>query len=225
MEAKSSQKCKGSTWPEQLSQVSIIYKNCNKAGIYPNAWKKCNINPVHKKGDKQIVNYYRPVSPLPIFGKVFEKILFNSIFEYLQENCPLCDNQSGFRSSDSFQYQLVSIVHDIWTSFVCNPHNDVRGIFLDIFKAFDRVWHVGLICRVKCIGITGMPLKLLQNFLYKLFVGDTSIFSNVNDIDVSKHDFNSDLRKISMWTYQWKMSFNPDVSKQAREVIFSKRTQ
>ena len=187
--------------------------------------EKSNIGPVHKKGDKEIVNDYRLVLLLPVFGKVFEKILFNSIFEYLQENCPLCDNQSGFRSSDSFQYQLVSIVHDIWTSFVCNPHNDVRGIFLDIFKAFDRVWHVGLICRVKCIGITGMPLKLLQNFLYKLFVGDTSIFSNVNDIDVSKHDFNSDLRKISMWTYQWKMIFNPDVSKQAREVIFSKRTQ
>ena len=75
--------------------------------------EKSNIVPVHKKGDKEIVNDYRLVLLLPVFGKVFEKILFNSIFEYLQENCPLCDNQSGFRSSDSFQYQLVSIVHDI----------------------------------------------------------------------------------------------------------------
>ena len=52
-----------------------------------------------------------------------------------------------------------------------------------------------------------------------------SFFSIVNDIDVSEHELNSDLRKISMWAYQWKMSFNPDVSKQAQEVIFSKRTQ
>ena len=59
----------------------------------------------------------------------------------------------------------------------------------------------------------------------KLFVDDTSIFSIVNDIDVSEHELNSDLRKISMWVYQWKMSFNPDVSNQAQEVIFSKRTQ
>ena len=59
----------------------------------------------------------------------------------------------------------------------------------------------------------------------KLFADDTSIFSIVNDIDVSEHELNSDLRKISMWAYQWKMSFNPDVSKQAQEVIFSKRAQ
>ena len=54
---------------------------------------------------------------------------------------------------------------------------------------------------------------------------DTSIFSIVNDIDVSEHELNSDLRKISMWAYQWKMSFNPDFSKQAQEVIFSEKTQ
>ena len=59
----------------------------------------------------------------------------------------------------------------------------------------------------------------------KLFAGDTSIFSIVNDIDVSEHELNSDLRKISVWAYQWKMSFNPNVSKQAQEVIFSKKTQ
>ena len=145
--------------------LSIIYKNCITTGIYPNAWKKSNIVPVHKKGDKQFVNNYRPVSLLPIFGKVFEKILFNSIFEYLQENCLLCDNQSGFQPSDSCEYQLLSIVHDIYASFDCNPPKDVRGIFLDISKAFDRVWHEGLIYKMKCIGMTGVPLKLLQNIL------------------------------------------------------------
>ena len=87
--------------------LSIIYKNCIKTGIYPNAWKKSNIVLVHKKGDKQIVNNYRPVSLLPIFGKVFKKILFNSIFESLQENCLICDNQSGFRLSDLCEYQLL----------------------------------------------------------------------------------------------------------------------
>ena len=251
--------------------LSIIYKNCITTGIYPNAWKWSIIVPIHKKGDKQFVNNYRPVSLLPIFGKVFEKILFNSIFEYLQENCLLCDNQSGFQPSDSCEYQLLSIVHDIYASFDCNPPKDVRGIFLDISKAFDRVWHEGLIYKMKCIDITGMPLKLLQNFLQdwhqwvllngqcsswapvfagvpqgsvlgplffliyindltkdisstnKLFADDTSMFSIVIDIDISKYELNSDLRKISIWTYQWKMHFNPDVSKQAQEVMFSKK--
>ena len=60
--------------------LSVIYKNCIKTGMYPNVWKKSNIVPVHKKGDKEIANNYRPVSLPSIFGKVFEKIFFNSIF-------------------------------------------------------------------------------------------------------------------------------------------------
>ena len=131
--------------------LSIIYKNCIKTGIYPNAWKKSNIVPVHKKGDKQIVNNYRPVSLLPIFGKVFEKILFNSIFEYLQENYLFCDNQSGFRPSNSCEHQLLSIVHDIYASFDCNQPTDVIGVFTDISKVFDRVWHKELIYKIKHI--------------------------------------------------------------------------
>ena len=99
------------------------------------------------------------------FGKVFEKILFNSIFEYLQENCLLWDNQSGFGTSDSCEYQLLYIIHDIYASFDCNPPKDVRGMVLDISKAFDRAWHEGIISKIKFLGITGMSLKLLQNFL------------------------------------------------------------
>ena len=131
--------------------LSIIYKNCITTGIYPNAWKKSNIVPVHKKGDKQFVNNYRPVSLLPIFGKVFEKILFNSIFEYLQENYLFCDNQSGFRPSNSCEHQLLSIVHDIYASFDCNQPTDVIGVFTDISKVFDRVWHKELIYKIKHI--------------------------------------------------------------------------
>ena len=51
---------------------------------------------MHKKGDKQLLENYRPVSLLPILRKVFEKILYNDIYEYLQENNLLCENQSGF---------------------------------------------------------------------------------------------------------------------------------
>ena len=147
--------------------LSIIYENFIKTGVYPNAWKKSNIVPVHKTGDKQIISNCRPISLLTIFDQAFEKTLFNTIFEYLQKNCILCANQSRFRPSDSFKYQLLSIVHDIYASFNCKPPKDVRGILFNISKAFDRVWQEGLIYKMKCIGITGMPLKLLQNFLQK----------------------------------------------------------
>ena len=102
---------------------------------------------------------------LPVFPKILERLIFNSLFEFLHENNLLNENQSGFRPSDSCEYQLLSIVHDIYASFDCNPLCDVRGVFLDILKAFDRMWHEGLIYKIKSIGITGLPLELIQRFL------------------------------------------------------------
>ena len=167
--------------------------------------------------------------------------------------------------------QPLSIVHDIYASFDCNPPRDARGVFLDISKAFDIVWHEGLIYKIKSICVTGPPLEFIQSFLShrfqrvvlngqsstwlpvtasvfqgsilgpllfliyindlsnnlsstaKLFSDDTSIFSVVNDVTLSQFHLNSDLKKISERTYQWKMAFNPDISKQAQEVIFSRK--
>ena len=96
-----------------VKPLSIILKNCTDNSIFRDIWKKSNIVPVHKKGDKQIIDNYGPVSILPICGKIFERLLFNSIFKFLDDNNLLSSNQSGFRPSDSCEYQLLSIVHDI----------------------------------------------------------------------------------------------------------------
>ena len=62
-----------------VKPLTIVFKNCISQGIFPDNWKKSNICPIHKKGDKQIVNYYRPVSLLPIYGKIFERLILNSL--------------------------------------------------------------------------------------------------------------------------------------------------
>ena len=95
------------------------------------------------------------------------KIIFNSFFEFFQENNLLNENQSAFRQSDSFEYELLSIVHGIYiyVFIYCTPRCDVRGISLGILKAFDSVWHEELIYKVKNIGVTGLPLELTQRFL------------------------------------------------------------
>ena len=59
--------------------------NSIKSSCYPDIWKKANIIPVHKKNHKQLVENYRPVSLLPIFGNIFEKIIFNRIYNFLLE--------------------------------------------------------------------------------------------------------------------------------------------
>ena len=80
---------------------------------------------------------------MPIFGKIFEKIIFNKIYNFLlEENLPN-PNQSGFRPSDSCINQLISIALEIFKVFDCNPSLEVRLVFSDISKAFDKVWHEG----------------------------------------------------------------------------------
>ena len=90
-----------------ITALSILFQNCIETKTFPDTWKKSNIVPVHRKGDKQIDDNYRPVSLLTILRKIFERVISNSNFEYLEENNLLCPNQSGFRSSDSCEYQLL----------------------------------------------------------------------------------------------------------------------
>ena len=64
-------------------------------------------------------------------------------------------HQSGFRPDDSRVRQLISAVHEIYNAFDANPSLEVRDVFLDISKAFDRMWHKGLLYKLKCMGING----------------------------------------------------------------------
>ena len=84
-----------------VNPLSIILKNCLQNRSFPNNWEKSNVVLIHKKGDKQLLQNYRPVSLMPICGKMLERIIFNPIFEYLEKNSPLCPHQSGFRRRGS----------------------------------------------------------------------------------------------------------------------------
>ena len=86
--------------------------------------------PVHKKSDKKILKNNQPVSLLPICGKVFERLIYNNLFEYFIENNLISPNQSGFKPGDSCINQLISITHKIYQSF--DDGFEVRGVFLNI---------------------------------------------------------------------------------------------
>ena len=98
--------------------------------------KKANIVPVHKKRDKQILKNYRTVvSLLPTCGKSFlERLIYNNLLEYFIDNDLISQNQSGFKQGNSCLNQLISITHEIYQSF--DEELEVRGVFLDISKAF-----------------------------------------------------------------------------------------
>ena len=126
-------------------------------------WKKANVVPVHKKGDKQILKNYRPISLLPIAGKIFERLLYDRMFEFFIENNLISKNQSGFRPGDSCINQLLSITHEIYQSF--DDSLKVRAVFLDTFKAFDKVWQKVLIFRLKQNGILDDIWNITIDFL------------------------------------------------------------
>ena len=81
----------------------------------------------------------------------------------------IMNQESGFRPFDSCENQLLSIVHDTYTNFDQNPTLEMRANFSDISKAFDKVWHEGLIFKLEHIGISGNLLSLLKSFLSNRF--------------------------------------------------------
>ena len=148
-----------------VKPLTLLFNYSIKNSCYLDIWKKSNIVPVHKKNDKRLVNNYPPVSLLPIFGKIFEKNIFNRMYNFLLNKNLLNPNQSGFRPSDSCINQLIAITHEIFEVFDCNPPLEVRSVFLDISKAFDKVWHEGLLFKIKSMGISGELYNLLENYL------------------------------------------------------------
>ena len=91
--------------------------------------------------------------------------MFDESYNYLCENRLLAQQQSGFRLGDSTINQLLSITHNIYKAFEACPTLETRAVFLDLSKVLDRIWHDGLLYKLKCNGIKGNVLALIQNYL------------------------------------------------------------
>ena len=109
--------------------MELISKQSMESGSFPSEWKKGNVVPIHKKDDKQCLSNYRPVSLLPICGKIFEKLIFNEMFKFFIENELISQDQSAFKPGDSCTNQLLAITHEIYKSF--DEGFEVRCVFLE----------------------------------------------------------------------------------------------
>ena len=122
-----------------VGPLRILFLSSLERGVYPDDWKKSSLVPIHKKESKNLSRNYRPISLLPFFSKVFERIIFNSLLNYFFVNKLFIERESGFLTGDSCISQLLSTTHKIYKSFDCYPSVDVRRTFLDISKVFDKV--------------------------------------------------------------------------------------
>ena len=97
--------------------LKTVFTNCLRSGLFPEIWKYANVVPVHKKNEKNAKGNYRPISLLPIFGKILEKLTYDSLYSHLESHDLLNPNQSGFRPGDSTINQLLLITHTVFKAF------------------------------------------------------------------------------------------------------------
>ena len=133
------------------------------SSIFPSDWKTANVVPVHKKGDRTNTSNYRPISLISCIGKVFEKCVFKHLHNYLVSNHKLTPVQSGFTPGDSAVFQLADLCHTF--SRAVDEGKEIRVVFCDISKAFDRVWHKGLLFKLRRMDISGHLLDWFGCYL------------------------------------------------------------
>ena len=164
------------TGPDEISgkilktcanELCEIYQKLFQAsldqGQVPDDWKKANIVPLFKKGDRTKPENYRPVSLTSISCKLLEHIIHSNIMDHLDKYNILTSIQHGFRQKRSCESQLITTLHDFNNSL--NDRGQTDAILLDFSKAFDKVDHIGLITKLKQYGITKSLLNWNESFL------------------------------------------------------------
>jgi len=146
-----------------VPSLTRLFNLCLECSTFPSMWKLANVLPLYKKGDASNFGNYRPVSLLSCTSKLLERLVFKNIFNFIRDNDILTPHQSGFQPGDSTTHQLSYLYHTFCQAL--DSKKDVRIVFCDISKAFDRVWHEGLLFKLSKIGIGGKLLAFLKHYL------------------------------------------------------------
>jgi hypothetical protein len=156
----------------------IIYKSF-EAGIFPSQLKIAKTVPIFKGGDKCNPDNYRPISLLPNFSKILEKVMCNRLTHYLESNEILCKEQFGFRKNHSTLHPIIYFLNQI--ALANNSNSYSIAIFCDLRKAFDTVNHEILLKKLERYGIKGLELEWFRDYLRdrKQFVSIDNVSSGL----------------------------------------------
>ena len=135
----------------------------HQGGVFPDLLKIAIVSPVFKTGDTVDISNYRPISVLPCFSKILERVMYNRLYKYLTDQKILHPQQFGFQKSHSTEHAVAQLVDQIYESFENN--NYTVGIFVDLSKAFDAVHDAILLKKLEIYGITGANLAWLRSYL------------------------------------------------------------
>lgn len=143
--------------------LKYIINRSFREGIFPRILQIARVVPVHKKGNKDLHNNYRPISVLPCISKIFEKIMASRLMNYLSEHSLLSQHQYGFRpqyNTELAVYQLCQNIYDAVDNKECQI-----TLFCDLTKAFDTISHSILLDKLYVYGIRGPILGWFKSYL------------------------------------------------------------
>ena len=143
--------------------LTKIFQASLDTGILPDDWRKANISPIYKKGDRARAENYRPVSLTCICCKLLEHVLHSQVMKHLDEYNVLTKFQHGFRRGHSCESQLIQTMHDLCSNR--DKRLQIDMLVLDFSKAFDTVPHHRLMLKLSNYGITGSTHKWISSFL------------------------------------------------------------
>ena len=144
--------------------TGLVNKSMNQ-GVFPDKLKNAKVIPLFKEGSKTDVNNYRPISLLKIWSKIFERVIYNRMYHFMEHFSILYNKQFGFRAKHSTIDALVDLTENV-RSRSCKV---VIGFFLDLKKAFDTLDHSILLSKLERLGFRGNCLAWLTSYLTDRF--------------------------------------------------------
>ena len=142
--------------------ASIINKSL-QLGQFPAILKIARVVPLHKGGCRSDINNYRPISVLSLFSKIFERIVYNQLYAFLEKYDILSPNQYGFRKNRSTTEAVIQQLEFIYQNL--DQNKTVVSIFMDFSKAFDCIDHRLLLRKLYFYGIRGLPYLWFESYL------------------------------------------------------------